>query len=248
MMKSLNVILLIVLAATLTGCGNGKPSDVPVTSPDVTRAEENAAPFPPSEGDMKPADAPATVRDVPSAGETAPAEEKNSEFTIPVGEEPFAARSVESGDSSATNCEDGKPADVSVTMPDIPQSGETAPVNEKESTLIIRVGEQTFTAQLADNDAAAALMERLPLTIQMSELNGNEKYHYLDESLPTDAETPGKIHTGDLMLYGDDCLVLFYESFSSGYRYTQLGSIADAAGLAEALGTGVVTVTLEAES
>ena len=47
----------------------------------------------------------------------------------------------------------------------------------------------------------------------MSELNGNEKYFYLESALPTVSEQVEEIHAGDLMLYGDDCLVLFYQSF-----------------------------------
>lgn len=64
----------------------------------------------------------------------------------------------------------------------------------------------------------------------------------LDNELPTDLYQPGQIYEGDLMLYGNNCLVLFYESFSSGYSYTRLGSADDPAGLAEALGTGSVEV------
>ena len=99
------------------------------------------------------------------------------------------------------------------------------------------------TAALADNETAQALAERLPLTVDMRELNGNEKYFYLDGSLPTAVTQPGQIRAGDLMLYGDDCLVLFYESFASGYSYTPLGRLDDPTGLAEAVGSGSVTVT-----
>ena len=53
------------------------------------------------------------------------------------------------------------------------------------------------------------------------------------------------IHTGDLMLYDSDCLVLFYESFSSGYSYTRLGSVDDSSGLAAALGRGNVEVSFQ---
>ncbi len=107
----------------------------------------------------------------------------------------------------------------------------------------IEAGGQTFTATLLDNPTTRALLERLPMTVSMGELNGNEKYYYLPEALPTNAQRPGNIHAGDLMLYGSDCLVLFYESFSSGYSYTRLGNINDPSGLAAALGRGGVNVT-----
>ena len=111
--------------------------------------------------------------------------------------------------------------------------------------LKIEAGGQVFNATLLDNPTTRALLERLPMTISMGELNGNEKYYYLPDSLPTNSQKPGNIHAGDLMLYGSDCLVLFYESFSSGYSYTQLGSIDDPSGLAAALGRGSVNVTFQ---
>lgn len=107
----------------------------------------------------------------------------------------------------------------------------------------ISVGCKNFTAVLEENASARALAERLPLTVTMDELNGNEKYHYLPDSLPTDPEQPGTIQAGDLMLYGSDCLVLFYESFASSYAYTRLGRITDPTGLAEAVGGGNTEVT-----
>lgn len=109
--------------------------------------------------------------------------------------------------------------------------------------LKIEVGGQTFTATLLDNPTTRALLDRLPITVSMEELNGNEKYYYIPESLPNNPQRPGNIHAGELMLYGSDCLVLFYESFSSGYSYTRLGSVDDPTGLVAALGSGSVEVT-----
>ena len=125
------------------------------------------------------------------------------------------------------------------------------PVNESalkgasKMELEITVGGQVFTAVLEDNPTARAFYEHLPLTADMTELNGNEKYYYLENSLPTDPATVGKIHSGDLMLYGSDCLVLFYQDHDSNYSYTRLGTVADPDGLAQAVGNGSVTVTWE---
>ena len=118
--------------------------------------------------------------------------------------------------------------------------------NEDESmnrNIMITVNGTAFAATLADNAAAEAFAAMLPLTLEMDELNGNEKYYYLDSSLPTDSFRPGTIRTGDLMLYGSSCIVLFYETFSSGYSYTRLGQIDNPEGLADALGSGNVSVS-----
>ena len=110
-------------------------------------------------------------------------------------------------------------------------------------SIVLTVGNNSFSATLLNNETTSAFVELLPLTLDMNELNGNEKFFYLDNSLSTDSYQPGQINAGDLMLYGNNCLVLFYESFSSGYSYTRLGSLDDSTGLAEALGAGNVKVT-----
>ena len=81
------------------------------------------------------------------------------------------------------------------------------------------------------------------MTINMSELNGNEKYFDLPNILSANASNPGTVQTGDLMLYGSNTLVLFYKTFSTSYNYTPLGRIDDASGLTAALGSNNVTVT-----
>lgn len=117
------------------------------------------------------------------------------------------------------------------------------PLEEENSMNIeIKIGEHTFSETLCDNETADAFKKLLPLTLDMSELNGNEKYFYLSDDLPTDPSRPSKIHTGDLMLYGSNCVVLFYEDFSTSYSYTPIGRIDDPDGLATALGSGRVQV------
>ena len=116
---------------------------------------------------------------------------------------------------------------------------------ENAMQINVIVGTKTFTATLADSETGRAFAQLLPMTVTMTELNGNEKYHYLDSSLPTDSYQPGTIHAGDLMLYGNNCVVLFYETFSSSYSYTRIGSIDNPAGLAAALGSGNVSVRFE---
>ena len=117
--------------------------------------------------------------------------------------------------------------------------------NPMNNQLKITVGTSSFSVTLADNATAAAFKALLPMTLEMSEMNGNEKYDYLAEDLPTAASNPGSMQAGDLMLYGSFCVVLFYESFRTSYSYTRIGRVDDASGLAAALGKGNASVTFE---
>jgi len=113
--------------------------------------------------------------------------------------------------------------------------------------LKITISTNIFIATLYDNATAKAFKARLPMTISMTELNGDEKYFDLPERLPTNASNPGTIQTGDLMLFGSKTLVLFYKTFSTSYSYTRLGRIDNPSGLAAALGSGNVKVTFEVD-
>ena len=46
------------------------------------------------------------------------------------------------------------------------------------------------------------------------------------------------------MLFGDDCLVVFYQSFATSYSYTKLGKIDNPDSLAEVLGSGNIKVKI----
>lgn len=109
----------------------------------------------------------------------------------------------------------------------------------------ITVGANSFVATLHENATAKAFVLLLPLTITMNELNRNEKYYYLPDSLPHSPERQSKIKAGDLMIYGENCLVLFYETFSTSYSYTRIGYVSNPTGLEAALGSGNPTITFE---
>ena len=87
------------------------------------------------------------------------------------------------------------------------------------------INNKEYKLNLENNETVKELVKMLPLNINMSELNGNEKYYILDKSLPTNSYKPNKINAGDVMLYGDDCLVIFYKSFDTQYSYTKVGHI-----------------------
>lgn len=116
----------------------------------------------------------------------------------------------------------------------------------KEGPMWMTIGERRFAITLEDSESSRALARLLPLSLDMSELNANEKYASLPQRLPTRAVRPGTISNGDLMLYGTDTLVIFYRTFESTYSYTRIGRIDSSDELAEALGRSDVTIHFSA--
>ena len=104
----------------------------------------------------------------------------------------------------------------------------------------IEIGKKTFKATLYNNKTSRALLKKFPLSCKMSELNGNEKYKYLSYELPTNKKKVKRIKAGDIMLYGSDCLVVFYKSHKTSYKYTKVGHINNTRGLKKAVGKGKV--------
>lgn len=122
------------------------------------------------------------------------------------------------------------------------QASVVSPAPAGERQIWMSVGERRFAITLADTEAARAFVAQLPLTLDMPDLNGNEKHVKLPKPLPANATRPGTIRNGDLMLWGADTLVVFYLTFESPYSYTRLGRIEDAAALPQVLGRGQVRI------
>ena len=123
-------------------------------------------------------------------------------------------------------------------------SASTAVALETE-TMQMKIGDKEYSVVLNNNNTTKALRELLPMTVTMAEFNGNEKYYLLHNSLPSRPEHVGQIKSGDVMLFGDDSLVVFYKDFKTTYSYTRIGHIENAADLEQTLGRGSVTITFE---
>lgn len=116
---------------------------------------------------------------------------------------------------------------------------------EESMTIDIIIGNSVFRADIEPTETGRAFMERLPLKLDMNELNGNEKYCY-GIALPRADNYFDTIAPGDLMLYSGNCIVLFYGP-AGGYNYTRIGRLQSVDGLAAALGNGSAAVTFKVE-
>ncbi|EER47450.1 hypothetical protein AM305_07213 [Actinobacillus minor NM305] len=125
----------------------------------------------------------------------------------------------------------------------LPNAAAENTVKYRGNTMNITIGQSTFSTELADTKAAQELTALLPLTLEMQDHLSNEKFAELPKDLSRNDQAVGRIEAGDIMLWGGNTLVVFYESFQSSYRYTKLGKIKNTAQLKNAVGAGKVTMT-----
>lgn len=120
-----------------------------------------------------------------------------------------------------TNCIDNKKTNDNNT------TNESEIDNNMKTTtnITVTINGNNYNAILEDNETAHAFVKLLPQEFSMKELNKNEKYIYIADSLPTNSSNPKHIKVGDIMLYSNDCLVIFYKSFDTNYSYTRVGHI-----------------------
>ena len=115
--------------------------------------------------------------------------------------------------------------------------------DQQAQQITMTVSGKQFTATLENNATANAFKDMLPLTLNMTELNANEKFADLPKALPTNRYNPGTIEVGDILLYGSSTIVVFYKKFDTPYSYTKIGKIDKGDGLESALGKGNAKVS-----
>lgn len=149
----------------------------------------------------------------------------------------------ESYEEPQTEAQTEEETQIAQTEPPQTEATTAEQTQQEEIRLKVNVNGRDFYADFYDTAPARELKAELPRTFTMSELNGNEKYIYTDISYSAAPEKVGKIEKGDIMLYGDNCLVLFYDSFTTPYSYTYIGHISDTDGLEDAVGKGDAVVS-----
>ena len=118
---------------------------------------------------------------------------------------------------------------------------------EGETMLQMTIGETPVEVEWEDNESVEALRELCengPLTIQMSMYGGFEQVGSIGQRLPrNDSQTTTQ--SGDIVLYSGDQIVVFYGSNS--WAYTRLGHVTNKSDeeMADLLGNGDVTITIE---
>ncbi len=118
---------------------------------------------------------------------------------------------------------------------------------EHEMTLQMTISGTAVNVKWEENESVKALKtlcKNGPLTIQMSMYGGFEQVGRIGRSLPR-ADVQTTTEAGDIVLYSGNQLVIFYGS--NAWAYTRLGHVTDktAQEMAELLGNGDVTVTIE---
>lgn len=98
-------------------------------------------------------------------------------------------------------------------------------LNEVNKSMKIIINDKEYVLKLENNTTAEEFVKLLPQEFIMNDLNNNEKYANMDKTLTTNPYYPKRISKGDVMLYGDNCLVIFYKTFDTNYRYTKIGYI-----------------------
>ena len=112
-----------------------------------------------------------------------------------------------------------------------------------EDQYYIKIKDTEYQIELDQSETVNQIKSKFPLTISMINLNGNEVYYNFNgQSFPTNQQSVGTINQGDIYLYQTNCLVLFYKTFSTSYRYTKIGKVINPERLDTLIGSGNVEV------
>ena len=112
-----------------------------------------------------------------------------------------------------------------------------------EDQYYIKLNGKEFEFEFKDTEVANQIKSKLPFTVKMTNLNGNEVYYqFSGESFTPNHKAVGTINMGDIYLYQSNYLVLFYKTFTTSYSYTEIVKLKDATGLDTIIGSSDIEI------
>ncbi len=98
---------------------------------------------------------------------------------------------------------------------------------EENMNATLQIGKTKYAVAFEENKTVQSLLELFPLSVKMNEWAGNSEYYArLSQRLDTsDAKTPKSFSAGDIALYNNISLVIFYADTTSTSGYVLLGRI-----------------------
>ena len=106
-----------------------------------------------------------------------------------------------------------------------------------EDKYFIKINNHEYLFELKDTEVANQIKSKLPFTVKMKNLNGNEVYHEFNEDFSKNEKSINTINKGDIYLYQSNILVLFYKTFSTSYKYTEIGKLKEPIELENVIGS-----------
>jgi len=115
---------------------------------------------------------------------------------------------------------------------------------QTEYKIRLTFGAHTLTATLTDNSTTRAFVAKLPLTLPMMDLYGNEMCYRFDEALPTDSAYNQGYEVGDILYWPPrHSFVIRYAQNGEVFEMQKMGKVD--AGVEIFEGIGDVDVTFE---
>ena len=134
--------------------------------------------------------------------------------------------------------------DQNIVIPAVSEDSDTPEQPVEQRRMRITVGDTVLYAELADNETADAIAERLPLTLNMMDLYGREMCYRFEEELPaTDVQTRN-FELGEIIYWPPrHSFVIMYHQDGEVFSMQHVGQIESGVEIFDT--TGDVTVTFE---
>ena len=92
-------------------------------------------------------------------------------------------------------------------------------------TIKVSINGKTYDAKIESNNTAKEFLDILPLSLSMTDSEGNRKYSYMYSGLNTNTLKIKDMKAGDIALSGNSTVVVFYKSTKSSGKFIKIGHI-----------------------